>query len=122
MMALIWQQFGDLLMVIGYGGLIVFLLGLYFIFKPRKQQVVTPAEIKAAPMLQVISNQTETTAIDVEAIAGEDVVATQLDLARALIETDRKTAAEKILQFVVVEGNSQQQEEAKQLIARSNNI
>jgi len=54
---------------------------------------------------------------DFDAISGEDVLATQLDLARAYLETDKKALAKTILDAVMKEGNSAQREEAQLLIA-----
>lgn len=53
---------------------------------------------------------------DIKAIAGDDVITTQLDLARAYIELDKFTLAKKILEHVVEHGNSNQQDEAKKLM------
>lgn len=56
------------------------------------------------------------TSSDINAIAGDDVLATQLDLARAYIETGRKQLAKKILEYVVEQGSSAQQDEARILL------
>lgn len=53
---------------------------------------------------------------DIETIAGFDVMTTQLDLARAYIETGRKNLAKNILNNVVLHGNAEQQVEAKRLL------
>lgn len=50
------------------------------------------------------------------AIAGEDKLATQLDLARAYIETGKTQLAKKILLFVLEKGALPQQQEAKRLL------
>jgi FimV-like protein len=55
--------------------------------------------------------------IDFEAIAGEDVITTQLDLARAYLEMDNKQSAHSILKNVIKRGNGEQKIEARQLIA-----
>ena len=49
------------------------------------------------------------------AIAGDDIITTQLDLARAYIETGRKQLASEILDYVMQQGNPGQQREAQQL-------
>lgn len=54
---------------------------------------------------------------DIETIAGDDVLTTQLDLARAYIETDRKKLAKSILSNVLDQGNLEQKQEAKRLLA-----
>lgn len=53
---------------------------------------------------------------DIKAIAGDDVMTTQLDLARAYIEMGKKQLAKKILQHVKDNGNSMQQDDAQQLM------
>lgn len=53
---------------------------------------------------------------DLMSIAGEDVIATQLDLAKAYIEMNQKSLAKPILDRILKSGNPQQQQEARQLI------
>lgn len=53
---------------------------------------------------------------DVSAIAGEDLVGTKLDLARAYIETGKKKLAKHILLDVVTQGSATQQSEARTLL------
>jgi len=91
-----------LLLSVGMGSLCIFLGGLYLIF--RKSPT-------AAKSFAAIS--------DLSAIAGDDVINTQLDLARAYIETGRKSLAVTILKFVIEQGNRTQQQEAQQLIRKS---
>jgi FimV-like protein len=49
-------------------------------------------------------------------VAGEDVLASKLDLARAMIDMDDLASAKQILEDVAVHGNEQQQAEAKALL------
>lgn|GEM_PF-1722982 len=51
-------------------------------------------------------------------VAGEDVYASQLDLARAYIDMDDMKSAEEALQNVINSGNDKQAEEAKQLLGK----
>jgi len=53
---------------------------------------------------------------DMEAIAGDDRIATELDLAKAYIEMNDITLAKKMLNNAIKKGNSAQQQEARQLI------
>lgn len=53
---------------------------------------------------------------DIRAIAGDDVIVTQLDLARAYIELDKRKLAKQILENVIQQGNHQQQLTAQQLL------
>lgn len=51
-------------------------------------------------------------------LSGSDEASTKLDLARAYIEMDDKEGARDILEEVAVEGNSEQQQQAKELMAQ----
>lgn len=96
MMTLIIKSYFILLLSIGLGSIIIFLTGCYFIFK----RPVSP----------------ETDSEDILAIAGDDVITTQLDLARAYIETGRKQLAKTILESVAQQGSAPQQQEARHLL------
>lgn len=54
---------------------------------------------------------------DIRAIAGDDIVITQLDLARAYIELGKKEAAKQILEMVKTQGSVNQQHSAQELLA-----
>jgi len=90
----------------------------FFIFfnkKNKKKKLIKVIKIiqESKPIKQpafVITSQ------DIKAIAGEDMIATQLDLARAYIEIDKKKLAKKILEHVAQNGNSGQQLAAYQLM------
>jgi FimV-like protein len=58
------------------------------------------------------------TSQDIKAIAGDNVLTTQLDLARAYIEMGKKSLAKKILEHVSKNGDSSQKYEAKELLAK----
>jgi FimV-like protein len=90
--------------------------GLYLIFKPRtKQSLATTAPaVKAQPKNK--RSSMNISAADINAIAGEDVMATQLDLARAYIETGKASLAKKILEYVAEKGDLSQQQEARDLL------
>lgn len=53
---------------------------------------------------------------DMSAIAGDDVCVTQLDLARAYIELGKTASAKQILENVMLEGDHNQQQTAKELL------
>jgi FimV-like protein len=97
MITSILNSYLPLLLFIALGSLFIFILGLYFILKPES----TSSQHED---LQHLS-----------AIAGDDLITTQLDLARAYIETGRKKAAEPILAYIMKQGNAEQKQEAKQL-------
>lgn len=77
-----------------------------FFIKKKIEQIRPP---KKSPL--IIRSQ------DIKAIAGDDIMATQLDLARAYMELDKKGLARKILEHVIQYGNPTQQVEARELIA-----
>jgi pilus assembly protein FimV len=61
----------------------------------------------------------ESPVIDFDAIAGDDVMTTQLDLARALIEAGKSEAAKSILQSIVSQGSQTQQAQAAKTLLGS---
>lgn len=97
MIIIFLKSYFFLLLTIGFGSLVTFIIGLYCILKPKKKSI-KPAE-------------------DLIAISGDDVLSTQLDLARAYIETDSKQLATDILKMVVKQGSVEQQNEARTLLA-----
>lgn len=106
MITLIIKSYFTLLLSIGLGALFVLVIGLYFIFRhtqPAKETNIIPLP--------------EDLSVDLTAIAGDDVMTTQLDLARAYIETGQRQSAKPILETVVKEGSRVQQEEAQRLLA-----
>lgn len=56
------------------------------------------------------------TSKDIKAIAGDDVMVTQLDLARAYIEVGKTLLAKQILQHVLQNGSAQQKTSAQYLL------
>lgn len=86
-----------LFLSLGLGALFIFVVGLYLIFR-------SPAQ------------KNKDGEVDVTDIAGDDVITTQLDLAKAYIEADRKHLAINILETVVKQGSRVQQEEAQRLL------
>lgn len=68
----------------------------------------TPAHISSKP--KPLADK------EIHMIAGDDMVTTQLDLARAYIEMNRKHLAKSLLYHVSKQGKPQQQQEARQLI------
>jgi FimV-like protein len=83
------------------------LLMLLLSLKLRKAKLPKPIEIKKPP--QRVTHQ------HIDAIAGDDVMTTQLDLARAYIEMGERDLAKEILAQVSTEGNPVQQRQAQQL-------
>lgn len=119
-LGLFLQSYSSVLLVIGALAGLVFLGGLFVIFKmifyPEASSRFTrtaslPRSIKSA------KTQLPDAASDVSDISGGDHMATQLDLARAYIETGKKQFAKIILAAVIREGNANHQEEAQRLLS-----
>jgi FimV-like protein len=53
---------------------------------------------------------------DIDAIAGDDVISTQLDLAKAYIEMNQKKIAKEMLNAIIKMGSNHQKSEARLLI------
>lgn len=106
--ASIFEIYLPLILTVASVALIFFMMGIYFIFKfnrsTAKNVSVKIANIASEPLFNV------------EAIAGDDFLATQLDLARAFIETGKKNTAENILTHVATHGTIAQQKEAQALL------
>ncbi|OAI48723.1 hypothetical protein AYO45_04360 [Gammaproteobacteria bacterium SCGC AG-212-F23] len=89
--------------------IILFFISLILLFAPRKKNPATQEESQI-PSSYAVSSQ------DIRAVAGDDILATQLDLARAYLEMGKKSLAQKILTHVSEHGNQQQCTEAKYLL------
>lgn len=103
MITLIIKSYLAILLPVGIGSLLMLVAGFYWILKKNS----------SAPQIELASY----TVSDLHAIAGDDVMATQLDLARAYIETDKKDLAKKILNTVIKNGSVPQQDEAQRLLS-----
>ena len=80
--------------------------------------VTTPKKSTTAKNISSVKNISHiATSKDISAIAGDDLFATQLDLAKAYIEMDQHDLARKILKETLKSGTPAQQIEAHQLIA-----
>lgn len=82
--------------------------------------LLVAAVIFAAGIYSIIkkTNNAEKHAADMTAIAGDDVLTTELDLAKAFIETNKPKAARGILKKVARRGSPAQKAEAKQLLSQ----
>lgn len=112
MITLMIKSYLTIFLSVGLSSLFVFIVGLYLIL--RKPVPVT-RPITSTPVRAKV--KTKTAVIDdVSLIAGDDIVATQLDLARAYIETNNKLLAKKILEYVTEQGSAMQQTDAQRLL------
>lgn len=121
MIELFIQSYLPLLLIVGGSALFVFIVGSYWIIKPKQVAIKTEKRAqKPAELHQALRQTLNTSTLDahhdhIEAIAGDDVIATQLDLARAYIETGKKQSAKNILDHVIAKGSMAQQNEAQLL-------
>ena len=88
---------------------------ILFIVYVRKKIFLRPKKRVSAIKEQTPSSPTIITSQDIKAIAGEDVLATQLDLARAYIELNKKKIAKQILSHVIQHGNENLKDAAQKL-------
>lgn len=88
-----------------YVVLIVLVVGLILFFPTRRKSSRAEA-----------GRKNEIANYDISAIAGDDVMVTQLDLARAYIEMGKIQLAQQLLQNVIRDGDVKYQEEARQLL------
>lgn len=115
MMIEIIKSYLTILVAVGGASLFFLIVGIYLIVKlsSRSKGLLIVSSSKE----QQSVNENEGTSVpDIMAIAGDDVFATQLDLARAFIETGNGPSAKNILEQVVVQGNPAQQIEAQELL------
>jgi FimV-like protein len=99
MIYLIIKCYWILLLFVAIGSFSLFLSGLYFIFKKSR-----PIPMLSESYANLLN------------IAGEDLMATQLDLARAYIETGKQEVAKKMLDGIKAKGNLLEQQEAERLL------
>ncbi|VVC75863.1 hypothetical protein AQUSIP_11600 [Aquicella siphonis] len=119
MILLIIKSYLILLVSIGAGSLFMLAIGLYFIFRkpPPSRKIVLPANSAAqTASLGFQSADRSSEWHDLTAISGDDIIATQLDLARAYIESGKNDLAKTILHYVAEQGSASQQQEAQQLM------
>jgi FimV-like protein len=106
MIYLILKSYLVILLSIGFGALSLFIVGLYFIFKKNDK----------AKSMEACHDLSHLAKADLSAIAGDDLITTQLDLARAYLEVGKKQSAKAILDMVLTQGSLEQQQEAKHLL------
>lgn len=129
---IIIKSYSSILITIGSAAVFFFMLGTYFIIRlsrgtyiededaavaaPKETRTTSASSTPRKP--RKVSEKTilSETLNDVHAISGEDPVATQLDLAKAYIESDKGPLAKIILSAVIRDGHSPYQEEAQRLL------
>ena len=124
MMTTIASSYFSILISVGAASFCIFVMGLYLLLRsPAPREAIkkhasgeeagigfeTSEQAKECPRFSAEIP-------DISTIAGDDVNATQLDLARAYIETGKKQRAHQILHSVLTQGSVAQQQEAQQLL------
>lgn len=116
---LIKSYFG-ILISLGVSALFILFFGLRFIFSSKRKEKKQPPVltlVKESVHFLPRSDKTAITSSDLQAIAGDDVVDTQLDLARAYLETGRHELAQKLLQSILTTGSAADRQEAQRLLS-----
>ncbi len=100
-----------MIILIGLGvSLVVFLVLFWFFSSVGGHSMKAVEDAREASKTFTISSK------DIETISGDNLLSTQLDLARAYIETERKNLAKSILNNVMQHGSEEQRQEAKRLL------
>lgn len=116
MITLLIKSYLTLLLCIGLGSLFILIVGFYLIFRlPASKKLIKTQSLQQQN--EIDSHDAVSMETDITAIAGDDIIATQLDLARAYIETDQNELAKKILEYVAEKGKMSQQNEARELLS-----
>lgn len=100
-----------ILLIIGISSILIFLFGVLLLF--RKKFAFAKKPEKSAT---IISFDAIPALKDLAAIAGDDSLSTQLDLARAYIEAGKESLAKNILNTVISQGSTKEQSEARELL------
>jgi FimV-like protein len=111
MLALFIKSYYTLILTITISSVTLFSLLTYCLLRRFFQQRNFVDSTKLIAETEIVSEPE-----DLTSIAGDDLIATQLDLARAYIETNQKQQAVLILQMIMMQGTNDQQEEAKELM------
>jgi len=111
MISQIIKSYLTILISIGSISLFFFLIGLFLIFKFFSKSEKTKSNILNNNASLTLNNMP-----DVTAISGDDLISTQLDLARAYLEVGQGKLAKGILESVVKKGTEMQKTEAQQLL------
>lgn len=98
MISLIIHSYFNIILAVGLVAASALILGIFFIIRKAKCQARTQQ--------------------DMTAIAGDNIFTTQLDLAKAFIETNNSKSAKKILKTVKRHGSTAQKAEAKHLLSQ----
>lgn len=107
MLLIFLQTYLKVLVSIGAVCLFVMVFGLLWILKPKSKRRTNHIDLVWRTSEQE----------DLSSISGNNIYSTQLDLARAYIETNHLHLAKQILDTVMKHGSKPQQQEAEKLLA-----
>lgn len=112
MIYLIIKSYLSMLLSVASASLLLLIGGLYLIFRRPKhaKTIAQPAFVQTDIVLSDVSSEV------IDAIAGDDHIETQLDLARAYIEAGKANMAKKILTHIISQGSAAKRQEAEQLL------
>lgn len=112
MIELIARSYFNILFAVGASCFSILFLGVYFILRKNLR------EARSLALLERAALSDDVDASDINMIAGDDLFSTQLDLARAFIESGKEQFARKILQNILEDGSDRQQQEARMLLGQ----
>lgn len=119
-LSIIVKSYLSIFLVIGGVALLLFGLGIHQIFRftkrPNDGGLARDNSRDRSPS-SASADLTISTPSGIRAIAGDNLLSTQLDLARAYIDSGKNPLAKTILETVVEEGDSVHQEEAQRLLS-----
>lgn len=99
MLSMIFESYYSVFISVAIGAILALMFGMYYIIRGLRH---------GAPSIRLDN--------DITPIAGDDVMATQLDLARAYIELNNVDSARAILKLVLDQGTHYQKASAKALL------
>lgn len=122
MIYLLIKSYFSILVSVALVAMALFGFGVYCIWKSlshtakKEKPSINEREILNIKNITDVKTTAHFSPQDVAAISGEDVITTQLDLARAYIELDKRIMAKEILKIIIENGHSLQQAEAQRLL------
>ncbi len=118
-LTIILKSYSSILIAIGSAALLVFMLGVYLILRLSREK--KPVRLSVASTSKKSKRSEKITPSEalnhVSSISAEDPVATQLDLAKAYIESGKAQLAKVILASVIRHGSTAYQQEAQRLLS-----
>lgn len=117
MIALIIKSYLAILIAVGLGAALLLTAGVFMIIRYFSNKSLVDSHTGRAAMTLIHSQSADQVAASLDGIAGENMMATRLDLARAYIETSQFHAAKQLLDTVRQEGTLAHIGDADKLLA-----